>query len=355
MKAKFDVATRIYLDNARAPDSGDECGWSGSKLSRLLFVALVAMPLALGACVSDNVQNGTAAGLEIGPLGLPVPVEPNDPFEGVNRAIFAFNTTLDRFLFEPIAISYTELTPEPIRDRVTTLLRNFQLPLSALHSLFQGKPGEAGTTVARFVTNGVTLWLGDFSDDMPYPDEDAGQTLAVAGIAEGPYIVLPLLGPANVRDAFGRLIDSIIDPVGIAIGPTGGLARTVVGGVDTRARLGDELENLEATSLDFYATVRSLYTQNRNSLIRDGNIDPLIGTSPTVIVEFGAEFEDDFGDALGDDFAAGFTGDDAASIVEAPSADIEGDVPVSAIAELKKSGIDVDLFGAGPAMETSQN
>lgn len=380
------TAERTYLVSAQAGNSSYASGWFGPGAGRLIRVALVALPLALGACVSTGPQDG--ASMEIGPLGLPVPSEPNDPFENVNRAIFAFNLTVDRFLFRPIAISYTELTPEPIRESVTTLLRNLRLPLSALHALLQGKVGEAGTTVARFVTNGVTLWLGDLSKDMSYPDEDAGQTLAVAGIADGPYLVLPLLGPANVRDAFGRLIDSIVDPVGIAIGPTAGLTRTVVGGVDRRARFGEQLENLEESSLDFYATVRSLYTQNRESEIRDGDVDPFIGAAPTVIVEFGIDFRDDFGsDFVGRDFVGDFStgvpGDGEMPSVDETQGGVHEDTevvvglaptpaqagginstdeqtsdekkPISAISELKKTGIDVDLFSSGVAVEVGTN
>ena len=215
--------------------------------TRATLAALFLVPLLLGACVSNQAGPRTSNGADtnqFSSLGLAEPGGPNDPLESVNRTIFAFNQTLDRFIFRPVAISYVELTPAPVRESVTTLLRNLRLPLSALHSLLQGKVGEAGDTAGRFVTNAVTLWLGDLSKDMPYPDEDAGQTLGVAGLDSGPFLVLPLLGPSNVRDALGRLVDSIIDPIGILIGPTGSIARTVVGGVDTRARLDGQLEGV---------------------------------------------------------------------------------------------------------------
>ncbi|MCZ6604429.1 MAG: VacJ family lipoprotein [Alphaproteobacteria bacterium] len=337
-------------------------------------LAVFVLPFFLAACASGSDGQAGAdfdtPGTEFGSLRI-APDGPNDPFEDVNRAIFSVNQQLDRFVFEPIAITYTELTPEPVRDSVRTALRNLSLPLNAVHAILQGKFDEAGDSVERFVTNAVTLWLGDLKKDMPYPDEDAGQTLAVAGFPEGPFLVLPLLGPSNVRDALGRIIDTIIDPVGFAIGPAGGIARTVTDGVDTRARIGDQLAEIEATSLDFYATLRSLYNQNRRSLIRDDAIDPLHVRTPTVTVELGGDFGDDFASGFGAD-----TNDDAD--IEGPqivSADVateqpadsattgsdpgsnhgaadltasEGkykpDVPVS---DLKKLGIDVEFLSAG--------
>jgi len=286
--------------------------------SRLAATGLFAS-LLLSACVTGTGNDVTSGSLDddLLPPGLGASAGPSDPLEDVNRAIFGFNQQIDRFLIEPIAVTYVELTPEPVREGVTNALRNLGLPLSAIHSLLQGKFGEAGHTAERFVTNSVTLWLDDLHRDQPYPEEDAGQTLAVAGIGDGPYLVLPLLGPSNVRDAFGRLIDTVIDPVGIFIGPTGGLARAAVDGVDTRARLGPTIDELESTSLDFYATVRSLYNQNRQSQIRDGEIDPLHSAASTIVVELGDDFgaaagsdfggtiESDFGNAIEDDFAAG--------------------------------------------------
>ena len=263
----------------------------------LRVAVLVVMPLLLSACVTEQQSQLDGGGNVFEGSGFAEARGPGDPFERVNRAVFAFNNQLDRFIIEPVAISYLELTPEPIRESVHNILQNLRLPLSAVHSLLQGKFDEAGGTAIRFVANAVTLWLGDLSDD-PYPDEDAGQTLAVAGFRDGgPFLMLPLLGPSNVRDALGRLIDAFIDPVGVAIGPAGGLARTAVDGIDTRGRVAGQLDELEASSIDFYATLRSLYLQNRESQIRDGDIDPLAGLLPTITVELGGDFGNDFGPA----------------------------------------------------------
>lgn len=321
---------------------------------RATLAAFLLVPLLLGACVSNQAgprASNEADTTQFSSFGLAEPAEPNDPLESLNRTIFSFNQTVDRFIIRPVVISYVELTPEPVRESVSTLLRNLRLPLSALHSLLQGKVAEAGDTVGRFVTNAVTLWLGDLSKDMPYPNEDAGQTLGVAGLDGGPFLVLPLLGPSNVRDALGRLVDSIIDPVGILIGPAGSIARTAVGGVDTRARLDDHLAELEAGSIDFYATIRSLYTQNREAQIRDGEVDPLHATSPTLTVELDGQFGGDFENSFGDDFASGFIGEDDQEPILLPG-DVEfnGQAVVDAdIGRNLEDDIDTDPSYDGPA------
>ncbi len=264
-------------------------------LPRVVFLAV--MPLLVIGCASTASQSGGAGSSEFSAVNGIRPI--NDPFESVNRIIFTVNKTIDAIFLEPIAVSYRELTPEPIRRNVTTLLRNMRLPLNAVHALLQGKFREAGLSTGRFLTNSVTLWVGDLMPQVPYPDEDAGQTLGVVtGTDGGPYLVLPLLGPSNVRDALGRLIDAVIDPVGFVVNGPAGVARTVVDGVDTRARVGDQLDELEAGSLDFYATIRSLYTQRRDSLIRDGRVlDQVQQSAPVIVLDFEDDFANDFGPA----------------------------------------------------------
>jgi phospholipid-binding lipoprotein MlaA len=161
---------------------------------------------------------------------------------------------------------------------VRNFLRNLKSPVILANDLFQGNFDRAGTTVARFFINS-TIGVGGFVDvasmmDMRYHEEDFGQTLAVYGTGEGPYLHLPIVGPGNPRDYSGRIVDYALDPltwVGYAYNVSGiNTARAGLEAVDTRARNLEAIDELKKGSVDFYATVRSLYRQQRNDLIRNG-------------------------------------------------------------------------------------
>jgi phospholipid-binding lipoprotein MlaA len=145
----------------------------------------------------------------------------------------------------------------------------------------QGDIDRAGETMGRFIFNTVAGFGGVFDvageAGIEYHQEDFGQTLAVWGVEEGPYLMLPFIGPSSGRDAIGIIVDAGLDPLrwwgynsDDFVIENNGLIRTVAEAVDTRSRNYKQLEDLEETSLDFYATVRSLYRQQRESLIRNG-------------------------------------------------------------------------------------
>jgi phospholipid-binding lipoprotein MlaA len=201
----------------------------------------------------------------------------NDPYESVNRSIFDFNNKLDKAVFEPVAENYVELVPVVIRQIVADALRFLKTPVIFANDLLQGDIDRAGNTLSRFVTN-ITVGFGGFVDTAsatgaPYHSEDFGQTLAVWGIEEGPYLVLPILGPTTMRDAFGKIGDTFIDPLSEIDSTALDWSQKLVGGVDTRADLLDTLEDLERTSLDYYAAIRSLVRQKRNDEISNGEGD----------------------------------------------------------------------------------
>jgi phospholipid-binding lipoprotein MlaA len=198
----------------------------------------------------------------------------NDPLEPLNRHIFAVNQAVDVVLLRPLAVTYRDLVPEPIKTAVNNFLNYLKSPVILANDLLQGDWVRAGQTVERFVNNSLTLGLGDvMAPRVPFHDEDFGQTLAVWGAAEGPYLVLPLLGPSNPRDAIGLAVDWFIDPVywiaanndweGFTYGRTA--ARMVTARVET-LKITDDLER---TSLDYYAAIRSLYRQRRADEIRN--------------------------------------------------------------------------------------
>lgn len=195
-----------------------------------------------------------------------------DPIEPVNRAIFGFNEAADKAIIRPVAEGYTIVVPDPIRDNIHTFFHNLTLPLSIAHNLLQGDLKGAETDTGRLITNAVLgLGFADVATAAGIGDdpEDMGQTLAVWGMDSGPYIVIPLLGPSNLRDAVGMGIDSVADPVGLKMTTTMSVSRSVGSGIDLRSRYLKEIDELRRTSLDYYATMRSLSQQQRNAAIRD--------------------------------------------------------------------------------------
>ena len=203
--------------------------------------------------------------------------EPRDPYEGTNRAIFDFNMTVDRLALRPTAERYNATVPEWARDGVHNTLDTLQQPVVFANDVLQGAPSRAGETAARFLTN-ATLGVGGLVDvasriGLNGHDEDFGQTLAVWGVDEGPYVMLPFLGPSNSRDALGLGVDVALDPTNYirikrhVFWSGVHLYGTVL---DARSRNLEVLDGIERDSLDFYATVRNLYRQHRASEVRNG-------------------------------------------------------------------------------------
>ena len=206
--------------------------------------------------------------------------EANDPLEPLNRAIFGFNEAADYLILEPAADTYRTLAPDPLRDAIQAFILNLLSPLIIANELLQGDFEDASVATGRFVTNTV-LGAGGIADvatvaGMPYQPEDFGQTLGVWGIGSGPYLVLPIIGPSNLRDAGGYAVDTIADPVRLWAYGTDrkGLlyARSGTSAVDSRSRIINEVDDLRRNSLDYYATVRSLHRQQRKALINDNAV-----------------------------------------------------------------------------------
>lgn len=224
----------------------------------LSYLALIVLGLGLGGCA--------------GSVG-----DQNDPYEGTNREIFTFNLALDKYLARPVAEGYVEVVPDPVRTGIHNVLENFKKPVVLGNDLLQGEMSRAGETFTRLVTNS-TLGLGGMIDvaslsGVPDHSEDFGQTLAVWGLGEGPYLMLPFLGPSNPRDLVGKGADYFMDPLTYAHYNYENLAndsRIGFGILDLRAGTLDETDQIERTSLDYYATMRSLYRQYRKAEINNG-------------------------------------------------------------------------------------
>lgn len=208
----------------------------------------------------------------------------NDPMEYVNRGILDANMFLDRTAFRPLAQGYRFIFPEIIRDSVRNALRNLLAPTILANDLLQGKFERGATTIMRFTINSTVGVVGLFdiatSWDIEPHVEDFGQTLAVWGVPEGPYLMLPLLGPSNPRDLVGGLVDSFADPFRIAANHEDknwtNFTRAGLIAIDRREQQIERFEDLRRTAIDLYATIRSLYRQDRLDKIHDGKL-PLDG------------------------------------------------------------------------------
>jgi len=211
----------------------------------------------------------------------------NDPAEPANRAIFAVNEVVDMVVLKPAAGMYRDLVPPPVRDGIHNALNNLRSPVVLFNDLLQGEFERAGTTIVRFVINSTigVLGLGDPASSLgfEYHNEDFGQTLAAWGLEEGPYIMLPILGPSNPRDTVGMVVDLLVDPFNWWAHNTDRdyvtYTRAGLRAVDERARNYEALEDLKRSSLDYYATIRSLYRQRRTDEIRNGD-DSAVSPAP---------------------------------------------------------------------------
>ncbi len=205
----------------------------------------------------------------------------NDPVEPLNRYFFEVNRFLDYMFLKPVATIYRSLTPTLVQNGLHNFLNNLRSPVILANDLLQGDLGRARITTARFITNTIAGVGGfyDYASHIGYPrhDEDFGQTLAVWGADEGPYLVLPLLGPAPPRDLFGRVVDTAFDPLTYVLPANDaevvgyGLKGADV--IDTRARNIENLDDVESSSIDFYAAVRNLYRQHRAAAIENRDDD----------------------------------------------------------------------------------
>jgi phospholipid-binding lipoprotein MlaA len=198
----------------------------------------------------------------------------NDPAEGVNRAIFKANLAADHAVMRPVAQAYTDHVPEVVQTGVHNVVQNLKEPAVALNDLLQGNVSHAWQSVQRLAVNttvgGVGLVDVAAKWGLPPHKADFGQTLAVWGVGEGPFVELPLLGPSNPRDALGTAVDMALNPLTFVGGAPATYASVATGGanfVDLRAQHLHDLDELEHNSLDYYAALRSVYRQHREAEI----------------------------------------------------------------------------------------
>lgn len=197
---------------------------------------------------------------------------PGDPLEGFNRAMFSFNEGVDNALLKPVATGYKTVVPEPARDCVSNVFSNINDIFVGVNSLLQGKVVDAASDACRVLVNTTVGLFGCFDVaskmGLEKHNRDFGQTFGKWGVASGPYLVLPFLGPSNFRDGVGTLVYTSLDPVWANHVPTRNVAYSLRA-VNRRAELLDAGNVLEEAALDKYSFVRDAYMQRRRSMIED--------------------------------------------------------------------------------------
>lgn len=228
----------------------------------------------------------------------------NDPLEPLNRVFFEFNEVLQTWFLRPAGTFYKAFVPPPGQEAIGNAIDNLSTPVVLMNDLLQGEWDRAWVTTERFGINSTygVAGLIDQAEDMGIPghDEDFGQTLAVWGVDEMIYLVLPVFGPSNPRDMVGKyVVDPFFDPLGIWLANSGRESaiwmRTAVGAVDEYASVMDELGQVQKTSVDYYAAIRSMYRQKREAEIRNAS-----GVDLPPIPDLTYEFEEDAPASVGE-------------------------------------------------------
>ncbi|MFP4313747.1 MAG: VacJ family lipoprotein, partial [Alphaproteobacteria bacterium] len=235
------------------------------KTMRELKLLAVIGCLLLGACASNKDP------IYVGDIKV------NDSYESYNRGVFAFNDAVSDAVIHPVIKGYRAVVPSPARKGVRNVLVTLKSPVTLGNQVLQGDIEGAGNVLKRTAIN-VLVGAGGLFDvagyeGIEYEQEDFGQTLAVWGVDHGPYLVVPFLGPSSLRDYTGYFVDGLADPLRWYLFNIHeeGLYYTKVGMeyLDLRESLMDILEDLEESSIDYYAATRSIYYQQRQALIED--------------------------------------------------------------------------------------
>jgi len=255
--------------------------YSDKGRSSLVRALLFSGVLAITGCASTTEPAINSAEISEAPE-----VSPVDPYEGFNRSMYGFNMGLDRYLLKPVADGYRFVTPDFMQTGVTNFFNNLKGINVVLNDLLQGKFEQGASDWGRFLANSTIGLLGlfDVATDMGLEAnvEDFGQTLAVWGVGQGPYLVLPVLGPTTVRDGGAIIVDRAANP-GTYVPGTG-----VLEGINDRANAEGALNFIDEAALDPYVFTRESFLQYRNNLINDGK-----GGADNLDLDIEAAFDED--------------------------------------------------------------
>ena len=197
----------------------------------------------------------------------------HDPLEGFNRKIFWFNDRVDTYVLVPVASGWAWVAPVRVRTSVKNFFDNLRFPIVTVNDLLQAKPVAAGSDVARFAVNTTVGVLGFFDPasgwGLEKHNEDFGQTLGYWGVPAGPYLVLPLLGPSDVRDALGLGVDTAASVTPWFVDEFILIGAQAVDVIDERSLVLQEARDAKESSVDYYSFLRNAYVQRRNALVTD--------------------------------------------------------------------------------------
>ena len=257
-------------------------------MKKIIITSLISLMLATNVSADTDGENS---------LSKKNSKEVKDCFEGLNRATFSLNQGLDKAIFKPVARGYRKL-PSPIRSGTSNALENISSLLTIPNNILQGEFKKAGINTGRFAVNTTVGILGvfDVATKMNFPEyerEDYGQTFGAWGIGAGCYVVLPVLGPSTVRDTFGSFMNVLGGDPYYNLSVHGNnqyldqelyMTTKIISGIDFRAKNLESIDNLEKNSMDFYASVRSLYLQDRQQKIANSN--------PTIEIMYEGDWEE---------------------------------------------------------------
>ena len=199
-----------------------------------------------------------------------------DPIEGFNRGMFWFNDHVDTYVLVPVATVWDKVMPNRVQRSIGNFFDNLRFPIVTINNLLQAKFKSAGSDVGRFLVN-TTVGVAGFFDPasdwgLEKHNEDFGQTLGYWGVPPGPYLVLPILGPSDVRDGAGLVPDGFMAVYPWFVGFVYTISARAVDVVNTRSMYLKQVEEAKAASIDYYSAVRNAYIQRRKSLVNDGVI-----------------------------------------------------------------------------------
>jgi len=260
--------------------------------------------LATTALFAQALAASPAAAQTPGAAPTAASIAPDDPMEGLNRLFYKLHQAIDRVLLRPAAFTYQRVTPKVVRKALHNFLGNLEEPLVFANDVLQLRLAHAGKTLVRFATDS-TFGVGGLYDPatkagFEHHDNDFGETMAHYGVAAGPYVFLPLLGPSTLRDLIGSGVEFAANPLALAhYNSLGGFnaasiagalthhttlgafnaAAIIVGGLDQRVAADEDLRQIDQMGTDSYATLRSLYLQSRQAQI-NGGADVDIQTLP---------------------------------------------------------------------------
>tara|TARA_Y100000768_G_scaffold384842_1_gene369699 strand:- start:1326 stop:2066 length:741 start_codon:yes stop_codon:yes gene_type:complete len=207
-----------------------------------------------------------------------------DPLEPINRAVLGFNFFIDDVAIRPVIKTYRFITPDPVEKGVSNFFGNLKEPIRAVSFVFQGEFMKSINSIGRFTVNSVTS-LGTFDlaskIGMAENETDIGLTLAKGGISSGPYIIVPIIGPSNLRDLSGDVVEYFVDPISNNI--PNRTYYSIGRGINARSEVDEQVDQIREISTDRYEMIKSIYYQNRNAQIEEDFVQNL--PTPKIYIE----------------------------------------------------------------------